>query len=304
MKLSIHATLQGKPSRNERGWFEQNGKSLNLGDDWVSIDAEWDDVFKLMTEDGCAIAPYLTRTKRNEENFVEHSLALVDIDFGMTVDQLESNTFYQVFGAGFYTTPSHTDENQRFRIIHRLEDPITNSDRMRSLYRALMLEYGCADASCKDASRLFYGTVGCLYKEQRSNTLPADIVDALINEIERQDAEEIRVIDQTPHAPLSDHRKQKIVALMRNSHIATYDLWRNIGWGMREGGFTLEDFIYATREPKSGNAKIVWDTYRAGSITMGTVIHFLKTRHGEDCLFEPAHLWTNRSIATIKIGGV
>lgn len=297
MKLSIHSTIHGKPSKvlcdDGKTRYYCDGQKVSLGYGWVNVESEWDDVFNLITVDGCATAPYLSCDNRKDATFVEHCLALVDIDSGMTIEQLFEHPFYDVFGAGFYTTPSHTDSDHRFRIIHRLEQPITNAEEMRLLYRALMGEYGNADASCKDAARLFFGTVNCLLKEQRSNTLPKDVVDYLVSELRSKDAEQVKTMDQVEYPPLNDEKKQRIIDLLKQSYIGQYEQWRNIGWGMRSGGFTLADFQNVTQglmsEKTAANAKDVWDDYKAdGKVpTMGTVIHFLKTRHGADCLLEP-----------------
>lgn len=295
MKLSIHSILQGKPVKVEDAsgkiWYEQNGQKVNLGYGWLNIDETWDEVFNLITVEGAASAPYLTSDNRKDANFNEASLALIDVDNGMTIADLFSNKFYDEFGAGFYTTPSHTDEAHRFRIMHRLENPICEREQMRLLYRGLMLVYGNADTSCKDACRLFYGTKNCVLKEQRSNLLTQAAVDTLVSLIVEQDNKEIQTYDQTTYAPLSDSRKQKIIDLLKKSYIGEYTTWRNIGWGLRSGGFTVADFQNVTNNLMSEKtpqaAKAVWDDYNTAAThtpNMGTVINFLKARHGKDCL--------------------
>lgn len=314
MKFSYHPLCVGKPTKafdsSGKTTYWCNNKQINLGYGWSTVELEFDELFVLLTEAGHAIAPALTCDHRNERNFEECALVLVDIDYGMTIQELFNHPFYEMYGAGFYTTPSHTDSNHRFRIIHRLEQPLQNSDTLRLLYRSLMLVYGCADAACKDAARLFYGTENCTLKEQRSNTLSNDVVDSLVKYMVEQDALEIRTINTTSYPTLTDNRKHRIVELLKQSYVGQYEQWRNIGWGMRDGNFELEDFQNVTQgmmsEKTPANAKAVWNDYRVGEITMGTVIHFLKTRYGDDCLYieEPIRFANNYVRKIIQNGGV
>lgn len=295
MKFSIHDTIVGKPVKGpvvkgERIKLYQNGEQVNLGWGWITMDAEWADIFELITVDGRAVAPALTGENRKDEHFVEHSFALVDIDTGLTIEELKANPFYIEYAAGYYTTASHTDDAHRFRVTHVLETAITNADRMRKLYRGLMLAYGYADPSCKDASRLFYGTVNCQNKESRSNILTDECVDTLIELVDSNVANKVNVDDQIEYAPLTNKKKRTVIDLLRITFVGDYMKWRDIGWGLRSGGFALADFQAATagmmNQKSAADAQHVWDAWKKmeHSPNMGKVLSLLRSRHGEDCL--------------------
>jgi len=77
--------------------------------------------------------------------------------------------------------------------------------------------------------------------------------------------------------------------LLKSSFVGNYPTWRNIGWGLKRGGFSLADFQYVTagmmNQKTSADAAQVWRSGSTdGEVTMGTVVYFLKQRHGEDCL--------------------
>ena len=88
MKLSIHETIRGKPSKDS---------NVNLGYGWMNIDCAWADVFALITEDGVATSAELTCENRKEANFVSRELIMVDIDSGMTIEDLFNNDFYNLY---------------------------------------------------------------------------------------------------------------------------------------------------------------------------------------------------------------
>lgn len=282
MKLSIHQTIRGKPAKDS---------GVNLGYGWINIEAAWDDVFKLITEDGVATSAELTSENRKEANFVSRQLIMVDIDNGMTIPELFENDFYNAYGAGFYATPSFTEQHHKFRIMFRLPEAETDPARLRKINRGLLKVFEQADEACKDPTRIFYGTPNCKYYEQRTNILPEEAVAVLIELIEEEDRQQAQAMVNQPHIEytMTDERKKKILDLLRGCFVGNYPIWRNIGWGLKSGGFSLQDYQYVTqgmmRQKTSQDAANVWnDGSINGQVTMGSVIHFLKQRLGNDCL--------------------
>ena len=293
MKLSVNPKLIGKPTRHtaedHRVVYMCGSNRINLGYGWQNIEAEWPDVFELITVDGYATSAELSSDRRAEETFVSRELIMVDVDSGMTIQELLNNDFYNEHAAGFYTTPSHTDEAHRFRIMFRLATPITDATRLQKLNKMLLRVFTQADAACKDATRIFYGTPGCVVKEQRDVVLSDSTVDAMISVYNDLEAAEMAQHSTVAHAPLNDWQRQRILDLLKTSFVGSYPVWRNIGWGLKRGGFTLADYQYVTagmmNQKTPADAAQVWRSGSAdGQVTMGTVIHFLKQRHGDDCL--------------------
>lgn len=294
MKLSIHETIRGKPVQvsdaSGRKWYESGGQRVSLGWGWINFDADWDTVFKLITVDGRATSAELSSNNRREDTFVSRELIMIDIDSGMTIEQLLEDDFYNRYGAGFYTTPSHQDHAHRFRIMFRLEVPITDAQKLSKLNRMLLRVFDQADAACKDATRIFYGTPGCVFHEQRPNQLHPEEVDALVNRLVQLEEIDMRSHSTAEHRPLTDAQRQRVLALLKQSYVGSYPVWRNIAWGLKAGGFDLKDFQWVTdgmmSQKTDFEARQVWNSGQArdGGVTMGSVIHFLRQRHGQDCL--------------------
>jgi hypothetical protein len=282
MKLSIHQTIRGKPKKDS---------GVNLGYGWVNIEADWDSVFALITQDGVATSAELTCENRKEANFVSRELVMVDIDNGMTIRDLFDNDFYNLYGAGFYATPSFTEQHHKFRIMFRLPQPETDSGRLRKLNRGLLKVFEQADEACKDPTRIFYGTPDCKYFEQTDKILPREAMEVLIELINEEDAVAAEAIANQPvvEYTMTDSKKKKILELLKGCFVGSYPMWRNIGWGLKAGGFSLQDFQYVTqgmmKQKTARDAAGVWnDGAINGAVTMGSVIHFLKIRCGQDCL--------------------
>jgi hypothetical protein len=283
IQLSINPKIVGKPPK---------GSNVNLGYDWMNVEAEWPDVFKLIIEDGYATSAALNSDNRKEANFVSRQLIMVDIDSGMTIPELFTNEFYNAYGAGFYATPSFTAELHKFRICFILEQAETDSSRLRKINRGLLKVFEQADEACKDPCRIFYGNPGCLLAECTDKLLTNDAVAVLIQIVEEQDAEQAAQMTEyanTEYPPLTDARRQKIITLLRGCFAGQYAIWRNIGWGLKAGGFSLQDFQQVTagmmNAKTPADAANVWRAGNAdGAVTMGSVIHFLKQRCGDDCL--------------------
>lgn len=97
--------------------------------------------------------------RRTQANFLCSDIVAVDIDDGMRLEEALVHPYVQQHAAILYTTPSHTDENHRFRIIFALPRTITDVAEMRAAYTGLIYKFG-GDESCKDACRLFFGSKG------------------------------------------------------------------------------------------------------------------------------------------------
>jgi hypothetical protein len=285
MKISINPHIRGKPPKDAK---------VNLGFNWTNIDADWADIFDLITVDGLATSAELSTDNRKEANFVSRQLLMVDIDSGMTIPELLDNAFYNEYGAGFYATPSFTPELHKFRICFVLQTPITDAEKLRLVNRGLLQVFAQADEACKDPTRLFYGTPNCLLCERTDRTLPYAAVEVLIQLAKTADAKQASTMLQYegPAPELNDAQRQRILDLLKQTFVGDYLIWRNTGWGLKAGGFTLANFQYVTagmmKQKSASAAAKVWNDgeQRHNGVTMGSVIHLLKQHHGKDCLRE------------------
>ena len=151
-----------------------------MGWGWINFDTSWQEAFENITVGGRCTSAELSDDHHCDDSFVSRQLVMVDIDSGMTIDELKQEPLYQEFGAGYYCTPSHTIEAPRFRICFITETPITDVQKMRRLFQGLLKYYTMADTACKDAARIFFGTVECSQCERTDRILPDIIVDELI----------------------------------------------------------------------------------------------------------------------------
>ena len=96
---------------------------------------------------------------RKNENFKCSDVLAVDIDVGMSISDALANDFVKQNAGFVYSTPSHTAEHHRFRIVFQTERTITDPEEMTAAYQGLIRTFG-GDQSCKDACRAFYGSKG------------------------------------------------------------------------------------------------------------------------------------------------
>lgn len=118
---------------------------------------------------GYAFAPVYSSGRRIEANFSAAWHIGIDLD---TQDETSSldyimrpGTFAWTFCSFAYTTPSHTEEKPKGRVVFILENPITEAEEMRAAYQAvawyMSMDGHTTDRVCKDPLRLYYGSPNC-----------------------------------------------------------------------------------------------------------------------------------------------
>ena len=254
-------------------------------------ETSFEQLFQWLTVDGYPYAPNLKPGgHKHRNNFYSSSVVMVDIDHGMKISELLVDRFYKAYGSGYYTTANHTDHKQRFRVLFLLESSITSADNMVLMYKRIISYYGTtvADKSCKDASRMFFGSINAQHKELTDRFIPAGNIRNIINAQRRIEHKQKRpVVVRTNHEPLSDPFKERVIELAHDMYLGNYPDWRNFGWGLKDGGFDVSDYIYITHgmmsSKTSEDAARVWNSGNSGGISLGTCIFMLKQRHGQDC---------------------
>lgn len=286
MKIAFHDFVKGKPEQtkiNDKVYvLQQDGHTVNLGYGWFNVDLPYKDIFELITVDGLATSSELKNDHRADINFVSRQLFMVDIDNGMTIQELFNNDFYNEFGCGFYTTKRHTDDNHRFRIMFMTEEPITDVNTCKKIIRGLLTMFESADTSCKDASRIYYGTVNCQIKECREKYLPKYITDELVKLIDSLDNNK-----QSNYVPTTYDNKQTIPVDMVNELLylisqktgnlrGEYEQWRTIAWatchtvGMNDAHNLMMRY-WPDKTKKEIKTLTSWK-HKSDSPTVGTLI--------------------------------
>jgi hypothetical protein len=77
-----------------------------------------------------------------------------------------------------YTTPSHTEESPRFRVVYLLDEEIGDAEQLKSVLSYLTSKYNC-DMSCIGPDRAFYGNSrGQFYLPDTIRTIQLDVLQA------------------------------------------------------------------------------------------------------------------------------
>lgn len=121
-----------------------------------------------LVQRGYATTP-VWHTARREENFISAQHMAFDFDTGDETSSLDylmrDGTFAWLFASFGYTTPSHTPEAPRSRLVFVLEYPIYDPAEYRAAYQAVALKIAqdgsYCDPACKDSLRLYYGSPHC-----------------------------------------------------------------------------------------------------------------------------------------------
>lgn len=118
----------------------------------------------------------------------------LDFDNGdqtSTLPALMANPFIHRHASILYTTPSHTPEAPRARVVFLLDTPIQQATNYALAAQALLWLFGTADRQCKDPARFFYGSLRCEI-EMFDNVLPLATVKHIIKRYQETGALELK----------------------------------------------------------------------------------------------------------------
>jgi hypothetical protein len=147
--------LRAKLSQGDARWGEFNDSFDNLTFDTTIIA---DHIYR-----GYAFTTWMGG-RRSIENFICGQHIAVDLDTGderSTLAALSAHLFVRMYGGILYTTPSHTLEAPRARVLFFLDQTITDPHGYQEAAKFVIAQFDGADVACSDASRFFYGSYGC-----------------------------------------------------------------------------------------------------------------------------------------------
>ena len=137
-------------------------------------------------------------------------------DYRSSIDYLSGSELIKQYAAIAYTTPSHSAENPRARILFLLDTPIMQSKNYVLAAQALLWVFETADEKCKDPCRFFYGSTGCDI-EFYGKTMPLGFLRNLIGEYRatgqaaRQQREQ--TVKQNEFKPTTTSQEEVLAAL-------------------------------------------------------------------------------------------
>jgi len=174
--IGIGPALDGKIPPGDPYWREFNGAFENMQLTQLEIATR--------IYEGHAITTCCDPQWRKAENY--HLGQHIGLDFDTedrrsTFGYLLKDPFISKYGSMIYTTPSHTPDKPRARVLFLLDVPIHQGKNYALAAAALLWIFGTADRQCKDPVRFFYGCKpGAGKLEWLNSELPLDIVRDLI----------------------------------------------------------------------------------------------------------------------------
>ena len=232
----------------------QTYKIVNPKENWLNASLTLHDLFDLINE-GVSITNHMEGGIRTIDTFIKTNVAMVDIDDATTInlDNIEDDEFYQKYCAGYYTTPSHTDEAHRLRLVFVLDRVLDVELDIRAVYVSLIKRYG-GDSSCVDGSRIFFGSMNAdVIKINDDKFMPNDIIDQLIEDGQPP------VSNYVPPKTIkfTDDDKTQLLNLLRNTVINHYPPWWMMVSAMVTAGYTFADLCYVS----AGNPNHASESY-------------------------------------------
>lgn len=136
------------------------------------------EAFAWAINQGFAFCAQHKNQRRASNNFTCAGFTAADIDHGLRLEEALQQEFVKQYASVAYTTPSHTDEIHRFRIVFETERDITDPKEMRDAYNGVIKKFG-GDPSCTDPCRQFWGSKDS-NPQVLGNILPNSVLEELI----------------------------------------------------------------------------------------------------------------------------
>lgn len=200
--------------------------------------------------------------RRSVDNFILAEHIAIDMDSGderSSFDKLMKHDLVQMYGTLMHTTPSHSADAPRARVVFFLDEPIADAAGYQAAAKFLVAQFDGADQACTDASRFFYGAFDCDIWIG-DNLLPV-----------RQLRHYYRQWSRT-HAPQRPAAQEKIITLdnyrteQRNSNGVNVDALLEPVRSAREGG---------RNHTLNRQAFLAGKDIRAGKLTEGEIVPLL-----------------------------
>jgi hypothetical protein len=191
----------------------------------VEVNTE-DDLIEVVTK--YAWSPATFNGSKVMENFIKTDFMVLDIDNGLTIDEAERITSEKNLSALCLPSPSHTEENHKFRLVFPLSWSIFDKPTFDATWKKLEEIFPDTDPQCKDCSRFYFASTmddgfwneGELFEPQEvkvevkrfteSNTVSTekfedkDVLTFLYNEIPERIPEAVSTFLENAHTGLPD----------------------------------------------------------------------------------------------------
>jgi len=224
------------------------------------------------------------KDRRKKDNFVSTGFVALDFDEWNLAEAI-AHQYIRDHASIVYTTPTHSMEQHRFRVVFELEKPVTNSHQFEQLIKGLMTIFPQADRACKDCIRIFNGSVNCepmvmdgwISRKEMTRLILITTSHRLNSptNVKVMKSKSVRpsMFDEDREISFSKARE----LLMRVDSKPGYDVWRNICWAIyskfgRMGKSLIEGW---SPDYKTSGYEIdkLFEKYD-GRIKIGTLIYY------------------------------
>lgn len=277
--VALGPSLPGKIPSGDSRWHQFNGSFVNQELPQIDIASA--------LYDGHPITTCCDPQWRKSENYQMGQHLGLDFDTEdqrSTIAMLMKDPFIKKYGSILYTTPSHTPDRPRARVLFMLDTPIRQAKNYTLAAASLLWIFGAADSQCKDPVRFFYGAKpGAAEMEWLGGELPLSLVKDLI---QRYQTTGNNMRKQTQHNPIqrsSDEREVADALRYINPWSLSYDEWVAILMAIHSefpgpGGLSLAD-SWADGHP--GEVELKWRSFDSsgnvsGRVGLGTLFALAK----------------------------
>jgi hypothetical protein len=148
LKVGIRTDMQNKAGEEDR---------KRTGSGWSNVELTVD-VLVDHIKHGHPFTHQFSGGRRKKENFLGADVLIADIDRGMRVEDALEDEFIKSHATFIYTTPSHTHDNHRFRIVFCLDRTLYDADSYEAMYTSLLKKIP-TDPATRSCAQFFFGNV-------------------------------------------------------------------------------------------------------------------------------------------------
>lgn len=160
--------------------------------------------------------------KRSKNNWYSQQVVALDFDNDITLQTALNDEFIRSNAVFLYTTFSHSEELNKFRVVFVLDKVITKYSDFECVMSCLLAKFPQADKSCKDGSRLFYGGLE-VYWFDEGNRL--DSQSCIKESLEWDKKNNLSMSHLKP--PASPKKKETLKTISKMRNISNIELIKN-----------------------------------------------------------------------------
>ncbi|MCP5016942.1 MAG: hypothetical protein GY938_16990 [Ketobacter sp.] len=218
-KISVGPQLPGKIPAGSPYWGKFNGlfdnQNLTMPQLTTSIYT------------GCPITTWHSNQWRDRKNYICGQHLAVDFDTEdkrSEIKTLLSDPFVNKYASIIHTTPSHTIDAPRARVVFLLDAPIMQAKNYALAAASLLWLFSAADRQCKDPARFFYGAGVGAEIEVLPGILPLSTIRDMIKRYQHTGMQQKRTV--TKYAARNADEQEVQDALKHiNPWGIDYDIW-------------------------------------------------------------------------------